>query len=36
MMEQHGTRHLAVFNAASIVGLLSVRDLLHLVSVEDL
>ena len=36
MMEQHGTRHLAVFNAGSIVGVLSVRDLLHPVSVDDL
>ena len=36
MMEQHGTRHLAVLNAGSIVGVLSVRDLLHPVSVDDL
>ena len=30
MMEQHGTRHLAVLNGGSIVGVLSVRDLLRL------
>lgn len=36
MMEQHGTRHLAVLNGGSIVGILSVRDLLHPVSVDEL
>jgi CBS domain-containing protein len=36
LMEQHGTRHLAVLKAGSIVGVLSVRDLLHPVSVDEL
>jgi CBS domain-containing protein len=36
LMEQHGTRHLAVLNGGSIVGVLSVRDLLHPVSVDEL
>ncbi|HKU52556.1 MAG TPA: CBS domain-containing protein [Nitrospira sp.] len=36
MMEQHGTRHLAVLNAGSVVGVLSVRDLLHPVAVDEL
>jgi CBS domain-containing protein len=36
MMEQHGTRHLAVFNDGLIVGVLSVRDLLHPVAVDEL
>ena len=36
MMDQHGTRHLAVLNGGSIVGILSVRDLLHPVSVDQL
>lgn len=36
LMEQHGTRHLAVHNGGSIVGVLSVRDLLHPVSVDEL
>jgi CBS domain-containing protein len=35
LMEQHGTRHLAVFNGDSIVGILSVRDLLHPVSIDE-
>ncbi len=35
VMEQHGTRHLAVFNGGAIVGILSVRDLLHPVSVDE-
>jgi CBS domain-containing protein len=35
MMEQHKTRHLAVLNGGSVVGILSVRDLLHPVSVDD-
>lgn len=36
LMEQHGTRHLAVLKAGAIVGVLSVRDLLHPVSVDEL
>jgi CBS domain-containing protein len=36
MMNQHRTRHLAVFNGGSVVGVLSVRDLLHPVSVDEL
>jgi len=36
LMEQHGLRHLAVLNGGSIVGILSVRDLLHPVSVDEL
>jgi CBS domain-containing protein len=36
LMEQHGTRHLAVFNAGSVVGVLSVRDLLHPVAIDEL
>jgi CBS domain-containing protein len=36
LMEQHGTRHLAVLKSGSIVGVLSVRDLLHPVSVDEL
>lgn len=35
LMEQHGTRHLAVFNGSAIVGILSVRDLLHPVSLDE-
>jgi CBS domain-containing protein len=35
LMEQHGTRHLAVFKGESIVGVLSVRDLLHPVSIDE-
>jgi CBS domain-containing protein len=35
LMEQHGTRHLAVFKGDSIVGILSVRDLLHAVSIDE-
>ena len=35
LMEQHGTRHLAVFKDDSIVGILSVRDLLHPVSIDE-
>jgi CBS domain-containing protein len=34
-MEQYKTRHLAVLNGGSVVGILSVRDLLHPVSVDD-
>ena len=36
MMEQHGTRHLAVLNGGSVVGVLSVRDLLHPVAIDEL
>ncbi|ALA58538.1 cyclic nucleotide-binding/CBS domain-containing protein [Nitrospira moscoviensis] len=35
LMEQHGTRHLAVFRRGRIVGILSVRDLLHPVSIDE-
>jgi len=35
LMEQHGTRHLAVLQADEIVGILSVRDLLHPVSIDE-
>lgn len=35
LMERNGTRHLAVFKADQIVGVLSVRDLLHPVSVDE-
>jgi CBS domain-containing protein len=35
MMEQYKTRHLAILNGGSVVGILSVRDLLHPVSVDD-
>jgi CBS domain-containing protein len=35
LMEQHGTRHLAVLSGDSIVGVLSVRDLLHPVSIDE-
>ena len=36
MMERYKTRHLAVLNGGSVVGILSVRDLLHPVSVDEL
>lgn len=36
MMQQHGTRHLAVMRENEIVGVLSVRDMLHPVAVDDL
>ena len=36
MMQQHGTRHLAVTQENEIVGVLSVRDMLHPVAVDDL
>jgi len=36
LMEQHGTRHLAVFNREAVVGVLSVRDLLHPVSIDEI
>ena len=35
LMELHGTRHLAVFKGGAIVGTLSVRDLLHPVSIDE-
>lgn len=35
LMEFHGTRHLAVFKSGTIVGILSVRDLLHPVSIDE-
>lgn len=35
LMEQHGTRHLAVFREGAVVGILSVRDLLHPVSIDE-
>lgn len=35
LMEQHQTRHLAVLNSGVIVGVLSVRDLLHPVSIDE-
>lgn len=35
IMELHGTRHLAVFKCGAIVGTLSVRDLLHPVSIDE-
>jgi len=36
MMERHGTRHLAVTQENKIIGVLSVRDMLHPVAVDDL
>ncbi len=35
LMERHGTRHLAVLKENAIVGILSVRDLLHPVSIDE-
>ncbi len=35
LMEQHQTRHLAVLKAGVIVGVVSVRDLLHPVSIDE-
>jgi len=35
LMEQHRTRHLAVLKSGAIVGILSVRDLLHPVSIDE-
>lgn len=35
LMESHQTRHLAVTKAGTIIGVLSVRDLLHPVSVDE-
>ena len=36
MMQEHGTRHLAVTRDNEIIGVLSVRDMLHPVAVDDL
>jgi CBS domain-containing protein len=36
MMERYKTRHVAVLNGGAVVGILSVRDLLHPVSVDEL
>lgn len=35
LMERHGTRHLAVTKSGEIVGIVSVRDLLRPVSVDE-
>lgn len=35
LMQQHGTRHLAVMKSGAIVGVLSLRDLLQPVSDDD-
>ena|SRR5579884_806253 len=35
LMERHQTRHLAVLDHGMIVGVLSVRDLLHPVSIDE-
>ncbi len=35
LMERHGTRHLAVTKSGEIVGMLSVRDLLRPVSIDE-
>ena len=35
LMERNQTRHLAVMKAGDIVGMLSVRDLLHPVSIDE-
>jgi CBS domain-containing protein len=35
LMQRHGTRHLMVCNATTVVGVLSVRDLLRPVSTDD-
>ena len=35
LMEQHGTRHLAVTKSGTIIGVLSVRDLLQPVSIDE-
>ena len=36
LMERYGTRHLAVYSGDAIVGVLSVRDLLHPVSIDEM
>ena len=35
LMERHRTRHLAVTKSGEIVGVVSVRDLLHAVSIDE-
>ena len=35
LMQQHGTRHLAVMKSGAIVGVLSVRDLLQPVAIDE-
>jgi CBS domain-containing protein len=35
LMERHGTRHLAVTKSGEIVGMVSVRDLLRPVSIDE-
>lgn len=35
LMERNGTRHLAVLQSGDIIGVLSVRDLLHPVSIDE-
>jgi CBS domain-containing protein len=35
LMKYYGTRHLAVRNGGSIIGILSVRDLLHPVAIDE-
>ena len=35
LMQQHGTRHLAVMKSGAIIGVLSVRDLLQPVSIDE-
>lgn len=35
LMQQHQTRHLAVSQSGAIVGILSVRDLLHPVAIDE-
>jgi CBS domain-containing protein len=35
LMERSGTRHLAVLRDGAVVGILSVRDLLHPVSIDE-
>ena len=35
LMKRHGTRHLAVTKSGAIVGVVSVRDLLHPVSIDE-
>lgn len=35
LMDRHGTRHLAVLRFGAVIGVLSVRDLLHPVSIDE-
>jgi CBS domain-containing protein len=35
LMERHGIRHLAVLSGGAIIGVLSVRDLLHPVAIDE-